>query len=223
MRQFSVKVCDYAIFWQKSISPTQIFWTAYFALGKTSKNQRGRLYLTCAERVRIHSERVTKWDGLDIVPNQFPGKNIRSGALGGERSFDLIGTSMAFKNDVVMIVYGGWNIPDALRKGRLSQNQDGHLLGLSVKDGGSGFLDGNPAIMKFLGKADFCSPGARSDEAEKPEKVNCEIIELCGKDHTLLKRKAKKTPGLGGFDNLEHKYCVVTYGGIDNAKLRLNY
>ena len=167
--------------------------------------------------------RVTKWDGLDIVPSKFPGKLTRSGAIREERSFDLIGTSKEFRDNVVMVPYGGWKPPDCLLEGKLLPGADAYLMGTSVKSGGSGIIDGNPAIMRFLGKPDFCSPGARIDEGERPEDINCELIELCGQDHDVLKEKAEATPGWEDFQNLEHKYVVLTYGGIDCEKLRLSY
>ena len=83
-------------------------------------------------------------------------------------------------------------------------------MGTPVSKGGSGIIDGNPAIMRFLGKPDFCGPGSYIDEATKASEVNCELVEFWGEDHKLLLKKTKNVPGWEGFNNLQHKYCVVT-------------
>ena len=225
MRQFSTEVCGYDVFNQiHSPFALNSRWTC-FALGKTGIISNGTYHMLRRREI-IHTAdggRVTRWEGLDIIPSKFPGKKTRSGAIREERSFDLVGTSDAFRDNAVMIPYGGWNPPCPLVESKQRPGADTYLMGTSVKDGGSGIIDGNPAIMRFLGMPDFCSPGARIDEAERPEDINCELIELCGKDHEILKKKAKVTPGWEGFNNLEHKYVVITYGGIDDDKLRLSY
>ena len=86
---------------------------------------------------------------------------------------------------MVGMVYGGWDLPANLLDGRHRSDMDIFLLGTPVSKGGSGIVDGNPAITKFLGKADFCGPGAYIDEASKASEVNCELVEFSSVARTI--------------------------------------
>ena len=150
---------------------------------------------------------INVWNGLTItrvkITAGMPTRFTRERMVTTTR---LTCNDTSYFTRLTVILYGGTLVPDSFAL-RMLKDECQYMMGRSVDQGGSGYVDGDPALMR--GAPEYTNVGAIIDEPSHDVQPNCLFKELTNKQH---KKLMKKIAGLAEWDgfNHDHYYVVVT-------------
>ena len=150
---------------------------------------------------------INVWNGLTITRVQIAaGMPTRFTQERTTITTRLTCNDPAYFKRLTVIMYGGTLVPDSYVL-RMTQVEFTYMLGTSVDQGGSGYVDGDPALLR--GAPEYTNVGAAIDEPPHDAQPNCVFKELTDEQHKVLMEKIEGLAEWDGF-NHTHYYVVVT-------------
>ena len=140
---------------------------------------------------------INVWDGLTItrvkITAGMPTRFTRERTVTTTR---LTCNDTSYFTRMTVILYVGTLAPDSFVL-RMSKDEFQYMIGTSVEQGGSGYIDGDPALMR--GAPEYTNVGATIDEPSHDVQPNCLFKELTDEQHNKL---IERIEGLAEWDGL---------------------